>query len=272
MADDDPTGAGLPGSEVGWPYRPAQPDRGSSATPPWAQPAPPTDHSSAPPPLLKPPEPPVGVAARPDRRRLGVVAAAAVLLVGTVAAIVLVTRGGDEGARPDSGGAPSRAGRAPAPSRAGRPPAPSPGVSSPAAGRPGAELTLLGGRVVVAARPGWEALESSDDNASVRLPLTTSTGREVLATLTIVTLSGPSAFDSALRVDGGTSFELTGTDGPFRVTVQPGLAARIAAGAARPKGAFFLNLSIFALDGGPLDAATLRTLFTDEVAPALSFP
>ena len=191
------------------------------------------------------------------------IAAAAVLLVGAVTVAVLFTRGGDEG--PDrgraGGGAPSRVGGAPAP-----------GVSSPAADRPGSELTLLAGRVVVAARPGWEALESSDNNASVRLPLKTATGREVLATFTIVTLSEPSAFDTTLKVDGGTSFELAGTDGPFRVTVQPGLAGRIAAGAARPTGAFLLNLSIFALDNGALDAPTLRALFTDQVAPALRFP
>ena len=192
-------------------------------------------------------------------------AAAAVLLVGAVTVAVLITRVGDEDAVPGSagGGVPSSVSRAPAPAA---------GASSPAAGRPGSELTLLAGRVVVAARPGWEALESSENNASVRLALKTSTGREVLATLTIVTLSDPSAFDTTLKVDGGTSFELTGTDGPFRVTVQPGLAGRIAAGAARPTGAFFLNLSIFALDGGALDAPTLRTLFTDQVAPALRFP
>jgi hypothetical protein len=194
-----------------------------------------------------------------------VLAAAAVLLVGAVTGAVLITRGGDESAERGSvgGGAPSSVSRAPAPAA---------GASPPTAGRPGSELTLLAGRVVVAAQPGWEALESSENNASVRLALKTSTGREVLATLTIVTLSDPSAFDTTLKVDGGTSFELTGTDGPFRVTVQPGLAGRIAAGAARPTGAFFLNLSIFALDGGALDAPTLRTLFTDQVAPALRFP
>jgi len=56
------------------------------------------------------------------------------------------------------------------------------------------------------------------------------------------------------------------------VTVRPGPTARIVAGADRPKGAFFINVSIFTVDGSEIDVATLRSLFTEQIAPALSFP
>lgn len=189
-----------------------------------------------------------------------IVAVAAVLLLVAVTIGVLVTRSGEEKL---AGPGPTTA----TPSGNGSPPA-----SSANPGEPGKELTLLAGKVIVAARPGWQGLENNENNASVRLALRGPNGRELLSTLTIVTLSGPEAFDAVLKLDGGTGFEAKGTDGPIRVTVQPGLSARIAAAADRPKAAFLVNISLFALDQQPLDVPTLRTLFTEQIAPALRFP
>jgi len=276
MAEDvPPPGEAAPG----WPYRPAEPDRvrPGPEPPPWA--APRREHgvvpgagggsdgvqAAQPSSLLggggsAPPPPPAR-----RRRRLSVVAAAvAVLLVAAVTVGVLATRDGGEttvGGADRGGGTTQITGSASAPG----------GSQAPPSGT-GTELNLLAGKVVVAARPGWEALETADNTASVRLALREASGRELLTTMTIATLSDPSSFDSTLKLPGGTSFEVKGTDGPLLVTAQPGPAARIVVGAARPKAAFFVNLSIFALDNKELDVPTLRKLFTEQVAPALRFP
>jgi len=91
---------------------------------------------------------------------------------------------------------------------------PLPGTVLSVAPKPGIELTLLAGRFVVGARPGWEGLENAEDSASVRLVLNEPTGRRLLSTLTIATLSSPESFDSTLKLEGGTSFEVKGVDGP----------------------------------------------------------
>jgi len=138
-------------------------------------------------------------------------------------------------------------------------------------GAPGQELTLLAGRVVVAARPGWQGLESSDETASVKLPLVAA-GREIPATMVLVVLPAAGSLDTTLRLDGGTSFEVPADGGNLRVTVAPGIDARVVVGVVRPSGTFFLSLSLFARDGKDIDVDTLRALFRDQVAPALRFP
>jgi len=169
--------------------------------------------------------------------------------------IVLASRGdGDGGDANGDGGS--------------RAPVPSPTVTTAA----GTELSLLAGRVVVAARPGWQKLDSTDQTGSVRLALRDPAGRELLSTLGIALLSSPRSLDTTLRITGGTPFEVTGADGTFRVTAQPGPAARIVAGAVRPRGTFFLSITIFSVDGRDIDLPTLRKLFTEQVVPALRFP
>ncbi len=201
-----------------------------------------------------PPPPPDG-----SRRWLGIVAVA-VVLVGATAAAVMASRLDGRDGGPGGGGSQAvSTTRAPVPTQ-----------TPPRGG--GSELTLLAGRVVVAAGSGWQPLDGTDQTASVRLPLRDPTGRELLSILGIATLSSPRSLDTTLLLDGGTAFEVRGTDGPLRVTAQPGPAARIVAGAVRPRGTFFLNVSIFARDGREVDVATLRALFTDQIAPALRFP
>jgi len=196
-----------------------------------------------------------------------IAAIVAVVLVGAVTVAAVANRSGEGGA-----GTSTSAGSRP-PSSVGKTATATPGVSVAPSGRPGTELTLLAGKVVVAARPGWEVLADPGENVgSVGIELRGPGGRALLGTLTIATLSDPSAFDTTLQLDGGTSFEFTGTDGPFRATAQPGLAGRVVAGASRPRGAFYMNLSVFALDNGALDALTLRQVSADQVAPALRFP
>ncbi len=270
MADDPPPAGQTPADQrSGWPHRPAEldgPPPGSiDGRPPWAQPPPSEEHRPAP--LLRnagePPPPP----GRDRRRRLVLVAVTVAVLLGVLASIglVLSLRGTSQGGgtTPESRGVePTTVANLPL----------APGTSQSPPSQPGVELTLLAGRVVVAARPGWQGLESGEDSASVRLVLKEPTGRGLLTTLTIATLSSPDSFDSTLKLDHGTSFEVKGVDGPLRVTVQPGSIARIVAGADRPKAAFFLNVSIFSADGQDIDVSTLRSLFTDQVAPALRFP
>ncbi len=191
-----------------------------------------------------------------------VAAAVAVLLVGA-GVTVSATRGDD---RTDSSA--SRAGGGPSGPAGGAGPA-----GGPSAGPgTGNALTLLAGRLSVAARPGWERLESSDDTVTIKLALRDQGGRELLATLIVVTLPSASSLDTTLRADGGTPFEIQAAGGPMRVTAVPGAAARVVAGAVRPKATFFLSLSLFALDGRDIDVATLRKLFTEQVVPALGFP
>ena len=194
---------------------------------------------------------------------MAVVAAVVALVLVGAAVTVLATRGED---RTDS--SPSQAAGGPQGPAGGGSAAPGPS-SGPGAGK---ELTLLAGRLVVAARPGWEALESSEDTVAIKLALREQGGRQVLGTLIVVTLPSPGSLDTTLQVDGGTSFDIQAAGGPMRVTAVPGAAARVVAGAVRPKATFFLSLSLFALDGRDIDVATLRKLFTEQVVPALRFP
>lgn len=265
MADDDLSGPASPPSP-GWPHRPVEPER--QAPGPWT--APPRQGGPvAGRPLPASPQPPGSPRSPRERRRLAVVIGAivgVVVLGGVAAALVL---GGGDGGNDAAGTDPAPGGTAR--TIPGRTPAP-PGSGAAPAG-PGAELTLLGGKLVVAARPGWEALpDSAENSASLRLQLQGPNGRPLLSTLTIATLSSASSFDTVLTLTGGTSFDVAGPDGPYRVTAQPGVGARIVAGADRKSAAYFMNLSISALDGVPLDVAALRALFTDQVAPALRFP
>lgn len=269
MADDPPQPGQTPADpRSGWPHRPAEPDGPPTGSiegrPPWAQPPP--SEQDRPAPLLRnagePPPPP----GRDRHRRLVLVAVTLAVLLGVLASIgLLVSLRGtsqDGGTTPESrGGEPTTVANLPL----------APGTSQSPPSQPGVELTLLAGRVIVAARPGWQGLESGEGSASVRLVLKEPTGRGLLTTLTIA-LSSPDSFDSTLKLDSGTSFEVKGVDGPLRVTVQPGSIARIVAGADRPKAAFFLNVSIFSADGQDIDVPTLRSLFTDQIAPALRFP
>ncbi len=209
----------------------------------------------------------IGAAPPARRRRLVVGVVAAVLVIGAVTVGALASRRGERRAAE-----PKQTSAAQAPQATSGRRLPGPPLSLPPPTGSGTELTLMAGRVVVAARPGWEGLESFDDTASVRLALRGPAGRDLLTTMTIATLSSADSLDTTLKLDGGTSFEVKGPDRTLRVTVQPGPAARIVAGTVSPRGIFFVNLSIFALDGQDLDAPTLRTLFTDQVAPALRFP
>jgi len=136
---------------------------------------------------------------------------------------------------------------------------------------PGKDLTLLDGRLTVAARPGWEQLESSADTATVKLALPESTGRELLATLVVAALPGGGSLEQTLKVDGGTGFEAKSGAGPLQATAVPGPSSRVVAGTVRPSGTYFLSVSIFALDGNGLDVPLLKKLFTEQVAPALKF-
>jgi len=183
---------------------------------------------------------------------LVVAVAVAVLLAGAVTVVFLATREVDDVAvRPSGrGGVPT-------------PQAPVGTVT---------DLRLLAGRVVLTAQPGWVVLDSTPHFASVRLLLQEPTGRVLLSTMSIVTLSGPGSLDDILIAGGGTSFEVAGADGPLRVTARPGSAARVVAGAVRPRATFFVNVSLFSTDGQDVDVPTLRTIFTEQVAPALRFP
>ena len=187
----------------------------------------------------------------------------AVMVIGGT--IVALGSRGDEPSDPSAGQA------AGSRSPAGAGSVPSSGGQAPRAGG-GKELTVLAGRLVVAAPLGWEALESSDETVTIKLALREQAGRELLATLIIVTLPSAGSLDTTLRVQGGTPFELEAAGGPVRATAVEGAAARIVAGIVRPRATFFLSLSIFALDGRQIDLALLRKLFTEQVVPTLRFP
>jgi len=182
---------------------------------------------------------------------------ATLLLVVSIIALVVIAGGDDESLKT------KETAQVPPPQGG------SPGTLAPPAA-PGKELKLLGGRLVVAPRPGWEALESSDETATVRLALR-EPGRDLLATLVIVTVPGAGSLDTTLKVDGGTPFEVPAPGGPVRATAAPGASARVVAGTVRPKGTFVLSLSLTAVDGKDIDAATLRKIFTEQVVPALKF-
>jgi len=187
-----------------------------------------------------------------------VVGAVVALLVAATVVVVVAKR---------DGGTPRSAGETatPAPARGGGATASS---ASPGAGE---SLTLLDGRLIVAARPGWEKLESSTDTASVKLALHEATGRELLATLIFAVIPGNGSLDRTLAVEGGTGFEAKTSTGPLRAMAVPGPSPRVVAGTERPNGTFFLSLSIFATDGNGLDLPLLKKLFTEQVAPALRF-
>lgn len=246
MADEPPR-AGHPPSDPlpGWPSPPAPPVGSTGSRPPWAEPPAGDPPSGARAPWDRGAPGPIQPANRagsgPSRlggRRVLVVVGAVLALLVVAATVALVTSG-DDGAEPAAGGK---------------------------------DISLLAGLVVVTARPGWEQLESSADTASLRLDLRDGSGRELLSTLVLTNLPGGGSLDRTLSVDGGTPFEVPAKGGAIRATAVPGAAARVVAGTVRPGGTFFLSLSIFAIDGQGLEADTLRTLFTDQVAPALRFP
>ena len=255
MADDPPPAgpASPPPPRSGWPYQPAE-HRDDAA------PGPAQDlRSQRPPAVAEPAAAPVAAPPASPRWPL-VVAAAVALLVVSVAALV-VWRGSQDQQGPAEGGAAptSSSGSGVAPTR--RMP-----------GGPTTDLVLLGGRVVVAGRPGWTTLDSTPQTASVRLVLTDPNGRSLLSTMSIVTLSSPGSLDAILAGNGATGFEVAGADGPLRVAAQPGRAARLVIGAVRPRATFLVNVSIFAVDGQPLEVASLRDIATEQLAPALRFP
>lgn len=258
MADHPPR-AGLPPSDprTGWPYQPAdhgEPAPAGPAVTPWTQP--PAGVAPAPAP---PPPAPDG----PRRWSRILAVAASLLLLGALTLAFVAFRGVEREAR-RLPGASGPASTAPSGAR-------SPSARSPAG--PAGELRLLDGRVVVTAQPGWTTLDSSPDFASVSLALREPTGRPLLSTMSVVTLSSPRSLDTTLKLDRGVQFEVAGVDGPLRVTAQPGTAAHLVAGAVRAKGTFFVNVSIFVADGGgDLDVPTLQAIFTDQLAPALRFP
>ena len=210
---------------------------------------------------MPPPGAPSGSRSRSDRladlrgrRRLAVIAAAVLLLVGAGIAVAVLTSGdegggGQGGARGASGGGKSTA--------------------APAAAA-GSELTLLDGRLVVTAPPGWEQRESSADTGTVKLELRLP-GRELVATLVTVAMPGGGSLDNMLTVDQGSRFEVSTKEGPILATAVQA-SGSVRAGAVRPRGSFYLSLSVFALDGAPLDVPTLQRLFTEQVAPQLRFP
>lgn len=258
MADDPPRGQPRPDPLQDWPSPPSGAGGPPSApVPPWAQSRPgrvePLPRPEVAPPPVPPPPP--GRRFGGLRSRRGIVAAvvvAALVLVGAVAA-VLVSGGGDgEGADVADGS--TRTGRSRAPAAA-----------------VGKELPLLDGRLVIVTPEGWEPLESTADLASIRVNLREATGRELLGTLVVTFLAGEGSVDGLLAADGGQRFEVTANGGPVQATtVAP--RGQVLAAAARPTGRVFLSLSVFALDGNGLDAALLRKLFTEQVAPQLRFP
>lgn len=252
MADHPLKPGPPPETRTGWPYQPADhgtPGSAGPALPPWAEPPPPpVDEAPASPP------PPA-----PRRSRAAVlVVAVSVVLLGVLGVAVVTARRSEREVR-------SRLAPTAAPSRAGP-------ATTVAPAAPGSDLVLLGGRAVVAARPGWKAVDSTPDFASVSLVLHDPAGRPLVSTMSVVTLSGPGSLDTTLAVTGGTGFEVAGVDGPLRVTAQPGRAARLVLGAVRPRATFFLNVSIFARDGQPLELAALQTIATEQLAPTLRFP
>ncbi len=181
------------------------------------------------------------------------VAGAVLLLVGAGITAALLTAGddmpGDGGARAASSGGKS--------------------IPAPAA-TPGAEVKLLEGRLVVTAPPGWEQRESSADTGTLKVELRMP-GRELLATLVATAIPGGGSLEGTLVVDGAVRFEVSTKDGPIQASAASP-SGNVRAAAVRPSGSFFLSLSVFAMDGTPLDVATLQKLFIEQVAPQLRFP
>jgi len=178
-----------------------------------------------------------------------------VLIVGAVVGVV-ATRGGG------GGGSATKTTRVP-------PPARSPATGSTAPAGQGKDVTLLEGRLMVAARPGWEPLESSADTATLKLVLREATARELLSTFIVTALPGGGSLDNTLSLPGGTGFAVPTSVGPLRATAMPGVTARVVAGIVRPRGTLFLSLSLFATDGKGFDVPLLEKLFTEQVVPAL---
>lgn len=257
-ADSQPGWPGRPGERQPWEAAPARPPSApppgwTGARPSWAEPPPASP--AAPPPGA--PSRPGRLAALRSRRGLAIVAAVVALLLLAAGVAVALTSGGDDG-----GGAGGAGGTA---SSGGKN-----GVKAPATAA-GTDIPLLDGRLTVVARPGWEKLESSTDTATVRLALPEANGRELLATLIVTALPGGGSLDRILAVDGGTPFEVTTGAGPLKATAVPGIAGRVVAGAVKPSGTFFFSLSVSGIDGLEVDAALLKKLFTEQVAPQLRF-
>lgn len=256
MADEPP--------RPGWPQAPqevgsarpaglppsAPPPGWTGAPPSWGQPTPPA-----------PPAPVGGGLPRPPRRpgrlrgrRVVVIAGGAALVLLAVVALVVSGRGGGEGGGGRGGGQSGGGGRSSAPAAA--------------AGR---ELSLLDGRLIVVAPEGWEQRDSSPDTASVKVELRLP-GRDLVATLVASALPPGGSLDDLLTAEGATRFEVVTKDaGPLQAAAVPATGS-IRAGALRPNATFFFTLSVFALDGQPLDGPLLQRLFTEQVASQLRIP
>lgn len=242
-----PGGAGGPGAD----RPPSAPPPGWNAPrPAWAEPTP--GVSTTPPAPTTAPPLNGRLAVLRTRRGLAVVVVVVLLLVAAVA-VAVVTSGGDG----SSGGSATGGDR---------------GAKVPA-GKAGTDLPLLDGRLVVVTRPGWEKLESSPETATLQLPLGEATGRDLVATFIVVALPAGSSLDRLVTADGGTAFEVTAGGVALRAAAAAtGVSGRVVAGAVRANATFYFSLSVSAFDGGPFDAALLRKLFTEQVAPQLRFP
>lgn len=258
-ADPGPSGPAERGAR---PSGPAEPGlTPSAAQPGWLASRPPWAELPSGAGAVAPPAAPArgqGLAALRRPRTLAILAGVIVLLLIAALAVIVVGDDGGDGAGSDG----SRTGgsrQSAVPSLSAPPPA------------PGQDIPLLEGRLVVIARPGWEALESSTDTASVRLVLDEPGRRQLLTTLIVIALPGAGTLERTLARDGGTRFDVETRGGPVQATAVPGPAAQVVAGVVRADVAFVVSLSIVAEDGTDLDVALLMKLFTEQVAPQLRF-
>lgn len=250
-----PTAPGT-GSEGGGGARPpsAPPPGWAGTAPSWAQPNPegssaPGGGSGAGPGGGGP------LAALRTRKGMAIAGAAVLLLVMAVVGVVVLGGGGGGAGSGGDGGSSGGGGS----------------KSSAPAASAGKELSLLDGRLIVVAPEGWEQREASADAATVKVELRLP-GRDLLGTL--VTTAAPPRGDLEGLLTGpeSTRFEVdTKGAGVLQASVLPA-SGNVRAGVLRPTVTVFVSLSVFALDGQPLDGPVLQKLFTDQIAPQLRIP
>lgn len=246
--------APVTGSEGSGGARPpsAPPPGWAGTTPPWAQPSP--EGAPAPGPASGGPRGGGPLAVLRTRKGMAIAGGAALLLVVVVVAVLVLSGGGGDGSGGNggsSGGSGSKS-------------------SAPAASA-GKELSLLDGRLIVVAPEGWEQREASADAATVKVELRLP-GRDLLGTLVTTAVPPRGDLEGLLTGPESTRFEVdTKGAGVLQGSVLPA-SGNVRAGVLRPDVTLFVSLSVFALDGQPIDGPVLQKLFTDQIAPQLRIP